>query len=278
MHAVGWQASTPVTTAWLDDQLTLDHQPWHCKTTEMTWRADQHLLVLTESGGTGYTEIRMSGERPYVGLDRPGAISFVPAGAERLCRYRDATLDYTALWIDPQAVAAWGLATPAPLFNGADPLIMLHLADLARASREGCAPDELYMSHLVALLLLRLAGRRAPAAQERPSAGLSTQQLRRVTDHVDAHLGNPLRLRGLARLAGLEVDAFARRFKRSTGLAPYQYVMQRRVERAQRLLRSSAREAGEIGLAVGFASASHFATAFRRHVGCSPLVWRRADA
>jgi AraC family transcriptional regulator len=66
-----------------------------------------------------------------------------------------------------------------------------------------------------------------------------------------------------------------RQFKAATGLAPYQYVIARRVERAQHLLRRD----GEIGLAevalrVGFSDQSHFSLHFKRIVGVTPRQFR----
>jgi Helix-turn-helix domain len=68
---------------------------------------------------------------------------------------------------------------------------------------------------------------------------------------------------------------YARQFKAATGLPPHQYVITRRVERAQHLLRAG----GELGLAevalrVGFPDQSHFSLHFKRIVGVTPRQFR----
>ena len=61
---------------------------------------------------------------------------------------------------------------------------------------------------------------------------------------------------------------FARQFKAATGLAPYQFVIARRMERAQHLLRTNGRLGlAEIAFRSGFANQSHFCFHFKRITG-----------
>ena len=66
----------------------------------------------------------------------------------------------------------------------------------------------------------------------------------------------------------------ARAFQRSVGEPPLAYVARRRIETAKTLLRSSALPVADIAARSGFASASYFSTAFRRHTGHSPSEYR----
>jgi AraC family transcriptional regulator len=82
---------------------------------------------------------------------------------------------------------------------------------------------------------------------------------------------------GLAELAdviGLSRFHFVRSFKKTTGIAPYQYLLRRRIERAQLLLREGSLSIGDIALSVGFKSAARFNRAFRRIVGTTPSAYR----
>ena len=77
--------------------------------------------------------------------------------------------------------------------------------------------------------------RRARAARKtgrKPTGGLPNGTLRRVTDYVGDNLGTDLTLSELAGVTHMSPFAFSRMFKLSTGLGPYQYVIQHRVERA----------------------------------------------
>ena len=79
----------------------------------------------------------------------------------------------------------------------------------------------------------------------------------------------------MAAVAHLSPYHFARQFKATTGLPPHQYVIARRVERAQHLLRQDS-ELGltEVALRVGFLHQSHFSFHFKRIVGVTPGQFR----
>ena len=81
----------------------------------------------------------------------------------------------------------------------------------------------------------------------------------------------------MAAIAHLSAYHFARQFKASTGLSPYQYVIVRRVERAQQLLR----EGDDLSLAAvaagaGFSDQSQFSHHFKRRLGMTPGQFRRS--
>jgi AraC family transcriptional regulator len=105
--------------------------------------------------------------------------------------------------------------------------------------------------------------------------GLPGFRLRKVRALMIAHLADEFSLIRLAREAGMSEFHFSRAFKRTTGLAPSEYFIHLRLEKARRLLRETNRSAIEIGLDVGYSSPSHFARIFRREVGISPSEYRR---
>jgi AraC-like DNA-binding protein len=106
--------------------------------------------------------------------------------------------------------------------------------------------------------------------------GMTPRALRRVRDHIDAHLTENIRLETLAEVAGLSRCHFARAFKRSVGIAPHAFVMQRRLERAERLLAETDLSLCQVALDSGFSDQSHFSSCFRRHFGVSPRSFRRS--
>ena len=104
--------------------------------------------------------------------------------------------------------------------------------------------------------------------------GLAPGITRRISEHIDSHLGESISLEAMAEMAGLSVNHFARAFRQSTGLAPHAYLVQRRIEQAERLLSRTDLPLSQIALAVGFADHSHFARHFRRLTGATPSVAR----
>ena len=98
-----------------------------------------------------------------------------------------------------------------------------------------------------------------------------------MQEYIEAHLEQPLGLAELAEQAALSGYHFARMFTQSFGLPPHRYVLMRRLQRATELLASSPHELGDIALACGFASASHFSTRFRQHFGATPSQYRAAQ-
>lgn len=108
------------------------------------------------------------------------------------------------------------------------------------------------------------------------SHGLAPWQERRAKELMDEHLD--VSMSKLAEECGLSVAHFGRAFKRSTGIAPHQWQLGRRMKRAQVLLMGSSLSIAAVALECGFSSQSHFATAFRANIGVSPGHWRRSGA
>jgi AraC-like DNA-binding protein len=117
--------------------------------------------------------------------------------------------------------------------------------------------------------------REALPTVDRRSAPLQKWRLKRVVEYVDGHLGRRITLADMAAAAGLTRMHFAAQFRAATGLRPHHYVLQRRVERAQELLRDPRMALVEVALNVGFQTQAHFTTVFKRFAGATPHRWRR---
>lgn len=102
--------------------------------------------------------------------------------------------------------------------------------------------------------------------------------LRRARDHADRCYAEPLDVESLAAVAGLSKYHFLRLFKATYGLTPGEYVSQRRIERAQDLLRATNLTVTEVCHAVGFTSLGSFSSRFRAVVGESPRDFQRRYA
>jgi AraC family transcriptional regulator len=129
-----------------------------------------------------------------------------------------------------------------------------------------------------AWLLLREYSVASPRAKSIPRGGLTRNNTRRVIEYVEANLGRAVTLRELADVAELSTHHFVRMFKRSLGLTPYQYLIERRVDRAKELLRSKPASLAQVGLSTGFGSQSHFTSTFHRVVGATPAEFQKLVA
>jgi AraC-like DNA-binding protein len=105
--------------------------------------------------------------------------------------------------------------------------------------------------------------------------GLTPRTLSRVRDYVETHLAEPIGLEALANITGLSRCYFARAFKRSMGMPPHHYLMQRRLECAKRLLAETNMSLAQIALESGFSDQSHFSRRFRDRIGLTPRAYRR---
>ena len=104
--------------------------------------------------------------------------------------------------------------------------------------------------------------------------GLPPNTVRRVREFIEAHLAENISVQALATVAGLSTHHFSRAFKRSEGVTPHDYLMQRRVRRAQDLLAATDLPLSQIALASGFADQSHCTRRFREQVGITPGSYR----
>ena len=136
--------------------------------------------------------------------------------------------------------------------------------------------NQLTLSTASTLLLTHLVQHYSNVQWQLPTVtgGLAPVALRNVLEYIEAHLGEPLLLCDLAAQVSLSEYHFARMFRQSMGVAPHQFVMQRRMARAKALLLSSNQSLTDIALACGFNSASHFSNRFKAAKGITPSQLR----
>jgi AraC-like DNA-binding protein len=108
------------------------------------------------------------------------------------------------------------------------------------------------------------------------SGALPASRLRRVQAHIDNNLHLELRLADLGAVVHMSPYHFARLFKKATELSPHRFILRRRIAAATALLADSTSSVRSVARTVGFTTASHFATTFRRVTGVTPTAYRRS--
>jgi AraC family transcriptional regulator len=149
-----------------------------------------------------------------------------------------------------------------------------------RAALLGTFIDEpCYLESLGCAILYELKHALQYGAQGRGDfrGGLTPRQLSRVEEYVRANISKESSLAELANLVGLSRYHFSRAFKKSTGLAPYQFVIAKRVECAKALLLNRQLSMFEVAAAVGFNNPLQLNRAFRRLVGSAPSAFRQRN-
>jgi AraC family transcriptional regulator len=125
-------------------------------------------------------------------------------------------------------------------------------------------------------LIARLIRKHSVAGIKPPVArgGLPPRKLARVIEYINDHLGETLSLEMIAGVAEISPSYFLTLFKRSTGLAPHQYVVRQRIEQAKALLTQTRLPIAEIAGRTGFADQSHLTRLMRWHTGLTPKILR----
>jgi AraC family transcriptional regulator len=100
------------------------------------------------------------------------------------------------------------------------------------------------------------------------------ERVNRVLDHVQRHIGEPLRLEDLARVACFSPYHFHRVFKALVGEPLNAFIKRLRLERAVYLLaHGDSPSLTDVAFACGFSSSSDFSRSFRKHFGVPPSVF-----
>lgn len=210
----------------------------------------------------------------------PGTIALLPMGLTAAYRWDD-TFDVANLYLAPAlittAAATIGRGDPAqielhPSAATRDALSEHLVAGLLHELETPSPLGRLYANTLVQTLAVHLLHRHSSlvaAPAPRPSR-LAPHQLNQVLDYIHTFFATDISLDDLARLVHLSPAYFARQFKQAVGVAPHQYLIQCRVERARALLQAGDKTIMQIALEVGFADHSHLTRHFKRLTGLHP--------
>jgi len=120
-----------------------------------------------------------------------------------------------------------------------------------------------------------IAAHLEPSGSSVAGAALAKWRLKRVFEYISDSLDGPISLHDLANAAGLTRMHFARQFRACIGITPHQYVLRRRIARAQELLLNPENSIVGVALDVGFQTQAHFSVVFKKIVGETPNRWRQ---
>jgi len=138
--------------------------------------------------------------------------------------------------------------------------------------RVRCDPPGL--QQLAAANVMEILGASLAAVRSRRSGTELDGLVRRAMRHIEQATEDLVDMNRLAVSLDLSYDRFRHIFKEHTGLAPYQYHLQLRINRAKELLAETNMSIKELATALKFESPYHFSTIFKKKTGMSPTQWR----
>ena len=103
----------------------------------------------------------------------------------------------------------------------------------------------------------------------------SFEDLAPVIEYVLEHFSEKVEAQTLADLVELSVSQLNRRFKKTLGIAPMQYVLRARGNAARTALARESAGLGEIALVSGFYDQGQFGRLFKRETGMTPGAYRK---
>jgi AraC family transcriptional regulator len=244
--------------------------------------ADEHLVAIVLRNED--VRVSVGGRIVHDGPVTPGTLQVTEPGVQARCLFRG-PYDVLHLHVPNAFIAKLGAeasdSEAAPLRSGPaltqDPVVERLARALIAADEIGGRCGQLYVECISTAIVARLLAstRRTPEGARPKVAELARWRLRRVMEYVEANLAETVSLADLAAAAGLTRMHFAAQFRAATGLPPHEYLLRRRVERAQEMLAEDRESLVDIALSVGFQTQSHFTSVFKRFVGQPPRAWRQ---
>ncbi|WP_234819715.1 MULTISPECIES: AraC family transcriptional regulator [Sinorhizobium] len=226
---------------------------------------------------------RRSGRSASPGTFRRGVVVIIPAGSSSRWDIPK-PVDVVQLYLPPAMLKRVAdeadTATPTNLLDRTahpDPITSRLLLGAVDALDGNGPLDTLFRQQLTELLATRLlvAHVGSPTTQQPVVGGLSPTVLRRAIERLRSDSDTDVSLAALASDAGLSRFHFCRSFKETTGLSPHAWLRQYRLDQAMDMLRDPDMSVASVAAALGYASQTAFAAAFRQLTGETPSEWRQ---
>jgi len=105
----------------------------------------------------------------------------------------------------------------------------------------------------------------------------NVDQFAKMVDYLQNNYGDSITTLGLAKISGMSLSQFVRRFRRAFGLSPHQYLLRLRVSGAARLLTETELTISEISQECGFYDQAHLCRSFRNIMNLTPSSFRARE-
>ncbi|GAS89355.1 AraC family transcriptional regulator [Mycolicibacterium brisbanense] len=234
----------------------------------------RHLVFVHRAGRLRSMETNLDWGPSGRTLPAAGDIWVVPAGDKCAALVEGDTAAFCEIAIPDRLLGATPLI---PRIKHRDPLIHQLVERIHSVADRGDAGARLLMDSAGETLRLLLADTytaSAPRRTEHRPDTLDAATRSMIIDYLEDSMDSEITLEDLARQAKMSVGSFIKVFRAAFHTTPYQFLLERRIERAKSLLLTTSRTVTDISAMVGFSTPNHFATAFRHRVGVSPRAFR----
>jgi len=237
-----------------------------------------HHTVVVQISQAAPIKIRIDSQPSRTIHKSAGLVDFIPAGTTLNAQTFNCG-DYLALMLDPtffyysvHEMVNSDQIDFLPCLQREDAFLKELLMILRMEIQQGNPGGRIYAEFMGSAIAMHLARHYSTQKVNLPyrQGGLSPALLRRVLDYIQSNLASNITLECLSGLAGLSAFHFSRQFKKSTGLAPHQFLLSRRIQKAKDLLGLGRISIAQVALKTGFCDQSHFATHFKRQTSLTP--------
>ena len=191
-----------------------------------------------------------------------GDAVFITTGQKRARRAPDKVCDYVSFNFEPMGE----VHLPTLINSAVHTEELLLVAALDKINARYYPDNEEKMGHLVALLLALL--------EDRVKMQNYSELTRSIMAHVHKNFRQKISLDDISRLTFFSPVYCDTVFKRETGHSITDYIIDKRIDEAKKLLMSQSNKLSSISESVGFNDYNYFSRVFKKRTGYTPSEYR----
>lgn len=139
----------------------------------------------------------------------------------------------------------------------------------------GVESDLLMLQSLVLKLIYMIDGDAEKILAEGSKKGGKDFLTKKAIKFIDENFTGKICLEDIAKHVSLSPIHFHHRFRNATGKTPHDYVLDKRIKKAENMLVTTNLSVSQIAYECGFSSQAYFTYSFKKHKGMSPRVYMK---
>ncbi len=156
---------------------------------------------------------------------------------------------------------------PTGIFNDNDGSLLNILRQLQAEHHSEDASSEIMKTALLIQLLIM--------TERSKTEHVEQKKLAPILEYIDKNFQFEINIFELAKKLNYSYEHFRHIFKEHVGISPWNYVIEKRIEMAKHLIKTTDMSLSEIGYGCGFSSSSHFSMTFRSKTGYTPTEYKK---